>query len=253
MLRTRVIPALLLRDESLVKTVRFDRFTYIGDPCNTVRIFNELEVDELMLLDIAATRQRRGPNFELLADIANECFMPVCYGGGIRNIDDARRILKTGFEKVLINAFALEKPEFIKALADQFGSQAVVASIDVKRNLLGRPEVYNHAQRKMTGRRPVEWARELEALGAGELLVTSVDREGTWDGLDIELIKGVTDAVSVPVIAHGGAGSLDTIAQVVKQAGASAVATGSMVVFQKRGMGVLVNFPSKAALQQYLD
>jgi imidazole glycerol-phosphate synthase subunit HisF len=253
MLRTRVIPALLLRDESLVKTVRFDRFTYIGDPCNTVRIFNELEVDELMLLDITATRQNRRPNFELLADIANECFMPLCYGGGIRHLEDARRILKIGFEKVLVNAFALEQADFVRVLADEFGSQAVVAAIDVKRRFGKGQEVWDHARRRLTGRSPVDWARALEALGAGELLVTSVDREGTWEGLDLALIKSVTDAVGIPVIAHGGAGSLDAIAQAVKQGGASAVATGSMVVFQKRGMGVLVNFPSKAALQQHLE
>lgn len=252
MLRTRVIPALLLRDESLVKTVRFDRFTYIGDPCNTVRIFNELEVDELMLLDITATRQNRGPNFEVLADIANECFMPLCYGGGIRHLEDARRILKIGFEKVLVNAFALEQPDFVRVLAEQFGSQAVVAGIDVKGGFGRRQEVYSHARRRLTGRSPVAWARELQNLGAGELLLTSVDREGTWGGLDIALTRSVTDAVDIPVIAHGGADSVESIAQAVKQGGASAVATGSMVVFQKRGMGVLVNFPSKPVLQQHL-
>jgi cyclase len=248
MLRVRVIPALLLRDESLVKTVRFGRFTYVGDPCNTVRIFNELEVDELAFLDITATRERRAPNLRLLADIANECFMPLSYGGGIRTFEQAEAILRMGFEKVVINSYALERPAFISELADHFGSQAVVVSIDARRNLLGHAQVYGVSGTRNSRKDVVAWAREVEALGAGEILLTSIDREGTWEGFDLPLVRSVTSAVNIPVIAHGGAGSVADIAQVVAEAHASAVAVGSMVVFQKKGMGVLVNFPDVSHL-----
>lgn len=250
MLRTRIIPALLLRNESLVKTIRFGEFTYVGDPCNTVRIFNELEVDELLFLDITATTENRAPNFKVLTDIANECFMPLGYGGGLRVFKQAKAIFEIGFEKVAINSFALEKPEFISQLSEHFGNQAVIASIDVKKDLWGRYRVQSHGGKKNTGRDPVEWAQELETRGAGEILLTSMDREGTWQGFDLELVKSVTDAVSVPVIAHGGAGNMQHIGDVVKNSGASAVALGSMVVFQKKNMGVLVNFPDKSELSE---
>lgn len=248
MLRTRVIPALLLNDESLVKTVRFKGFTYIGDPCNTVRIFNELEVDELVFLDITATRQKRAPSLKLLASIADECFMPLAYGGGIRRFEDAREILRLGFEKIVVNSFALEEPPFITELAEHFGSQAVIVSIDVRRNLYGKKKVYARGGTVNTGRDPVAWAQEAESLGAGEILLTSVDREGTWEGFDLDLVKSVTHAVNIPVIAHGGAGSVADIGQVVREASASAAAVGSMVVFQRKGMGVLVNFPDPAEI-----
>lgn len=252
MLRTRVIPALLLRNESLVKTVQFGSFTYVGDPCNTVRIFNELEVDQLLFLDITATRDGRAPNIGLLKDIANECFMPLGYGGGIRSLEQAKAIFDAGFEKVVINTYATERPEFITELASHYGSQAVIGSIDVAGGLLGRKRVVVRSGRKRTPLEAAEWARRLEALGAGEILITSVDREGSWSGFDLELVSEVSEAVSVPVIAHGGAGSLADIGAVVREAGASAVALGSMVVFQKKGMGVLVNFPDRHQLERVL-
>jgi cyclase len=252
MLRTRVIPALLLRDGSLVKTVRFGDFTYIGDPCNTVRIFNELEVDELVFLDITATRERRTPNLALLADIANECFMPLGYGGAVRSFEEAQAILRIGFEKVIVNSYAVERPAFVAELAAHFGSQAVIVSIDVKRDIWGHSRVYTRGGTHNTGRDPVAWAQEVEALGAGEILLTAMDREGTWQGFDLELVRGVADAVRIPVIAQGGAGSLAHVGEAVRQGGASAVALGSMVVFQKQGMGVLVNFPDPAQLAREL-
>jgi imidazole glycerol-phosphate synthase subunit HisF len=253
MLRTRVIPALLLREASLVKTVRFGRFTYVGDPCNTVRIFNELEVDEIVLLDITATREQRTPNLALLADIANECFMPLGYGGGIRRFADAQAVLRLGFEKVIVNTHAAENPSFVSELASHFGSQAVIVSIDVRRDLWGRDQVWTRSGTRNTHRDPVAWAREVEALGAGEILLTSIRREGSWEGFDLALVKAITDAVHIPVIAHGGAGSLQHVAQVVSQGGASAVALGSLVVFQKKGCGVLVNFPDQARLAEQLE
>jgi cyclase len=253
MLRTRVIPTLLLRSESLVKTVRFDRFSYVGDPANTVRIFNELEVDELLLLDITASREQRGPNLKVLSEVANECFMPVGYGGGVKSFADAKRVFDIGFEKVSVNTHALSNPYLISELADHFGSQAVVASIDVKRNWFGQQMVRSCAGKINTQRDPVTWAQEVEKLGAGEILLTSIDLEGTWKGFDLDLVRSVTNAVNVPVIANGGAGHLSHIRQVVKEAGAAAVALGSMVVFQKQGMGVLVNFPDRDALVSALS
>ncbi|MFZ1752684.1 MAG: AglZ/HisF2 family acetamidino modification protein [Caldilineaceae bacterium] len=252
MLRTRIIPVLLLRDESLVKTVRFKKFTYVGDPCNTVRIFNELEVDELIFLDITATREKRPPNLRVLADIANECFMPLGYGGGIRSLEDAKRVFDIGFEKIAINSSAIEQPQLISQLAAHYGNQAVIVSIDVKKDLWHRPQVFAHAGVSIAVRDPVEWAQEVEARGAGEILLTSVDQEGTWDGFDLEMIRRVTDVVNVPVIAHGGAGCVADIGAAVKQGNASAVALGSMIVFQKKGMGVLVNFPDQHQLAEIL-
>ena len=253
MLQTRVIPCLLLRDESLVKTVKFDKAGYIGDPINTVRIFNELEVDELVFLDISATVEQRTPNFKILAEIANECFMPLGYGGGMRNFEDAKRIFQIGFEKIAVNSYSLENPTYITQLAEHFGNQAVIASIDVKKNFFGKYEVYSHSGKKNTKRNPLEWAQELEKLGAGEILLTSIDREGTWNGYDDELVKKITSVVNVPVIANGGAGNLSHLVSVVKDAKASAVALGSMVVYQKKGLGVLVNFPERKELEQKLN
>lgn len=252
-LRTRIIPALLLRNESLVKTVRFRKFTYVGDPANTVRIFNELEVDELLFLDITASRENRSPNLKVLADIADECFMPLGYGGGIRSLDTAKAVFDIGFEKVAINTQAVENPELIAEIAAHYGSQAVIASIDVKNGLFGGQTVCTLSGKRNTRRNPVTWAVEVEKMGAGEILLTSIDREGTWKGFDLEIVKRVTDAVSIPVIAHGGAGTLDDIERVIKHASASAVALGSMVVFQKNGMGVLVNFPNQTHLEKILQ
>lgn len=249
MLKTRVIPALLLREDALVKTVKFNNPSYIGDPINTVRIFNELEVDELVFLDITATNEARQPNLKILAEIANECFMPLGYGGGLNNFETVQAIFQIGFEKVVLNSVMHENKNFVTRIAEHYGNQAVVASIDVKKNLFGKYEVWSHAGKKNTKKNPVEWAQELQELGAGEILLTSIDKEGTWSGFDTALVKRVTDSISVPVIAHGGAGNLDHIKDVVHNSKASAVALGSMVVFQQKGMGVLVNFPDQKKLE----
>lgn len=249
MLRTRVIPALLLHDESLVKTVRFGKFTYVGDPANIVRIFNELEVDELLFLDITASHEKRSPNLKVLRNIANECFMPLGYGGGISGLDQAKAIFDVGFEKIVINTAAVDNPRLISEIARYYGSQAVIVSIDVKKRFFGKYNVLTQGGRRNLKHNPIDWAKECEQLGAGEIFLTSIDREGTWDGFDLDLVRRVSDAVSIPVIAHGGAGKLEHISQVIKSAGASAVALGSMVVFQKRGMGVLVNFPDQKTLE----
>lgn len=252
MLKTRIIPVLLLRNEALVKTVNFSNASYIGDPINTVRIFNELEVDELVFLDIAATNEKRKPNLKVLSEISNECFMPLGYGGGLNDFDTVKSIFSIGFEKVILNSVTHSQPSFVTRVAEHFGNQAVVASIDVKKSFWGKHEVYSKSRQQNTKKDPVQWALELEGLGAGEIILTSIDKEGTWSGFDIELIKKVTDAVSIPVIAHGGAGALQHIIDVVKEGGASAVGLGSMVVYQQKGMGVLVNFPDKQQLENQL-
>lgn len=249
MLQTRIIPTLLLKNDALVKTVQFKNPVYIGDPINTVRIFNELEVDELLFLDIVATNDKRQPNLKILSEIANECFMPLGYGGGLNDFQMVKAIFAIGLEKVVLNTVMHGSPTFITQVAEHFGSQAVVASIDVKKNLFGKYEVWSHAGKTNTKKNPVAWAQEIVSLGAGEILLTSIDREGTWTGFDIDLIKKITDAVSVPVIAHGGAGNLSHIGDAIKQGYASAVALGSMVVYQQKGMGVLVNFPDENNLK----
>ncbi len=252
MLRTRIIPTLLLRNDSLVKTRSFKNFSYIGDPCNTVRIFNELEVDELVFLDITATRARKEPNFKLLAEIANECFMPVAYGGAIRSFEQAKRVFQLGFEKIVINSGAVENPSIVTQLATHFGSQAIMVSIDVRKDFFGNQRVFTRSGTKNTRLDPVVWAREVESCGAGEILLTSIAHEGWWSGMDIDLIRSGSQAVHIPVIAHGGAGSLSDISGAVKQGKASAVALGNMVVYQKKNEGVLVNFPSAKALEAQL-
>lgn len=252
MLRARVIPSLLLLDDALVKTTKFKNASYIGDPINTVRIFNELEVDELVFLDIAATNDKRRPNLKLLAEIANECFMPLGYGGGLNDFQIVKDIFSIGFEKVVLNSVCYEQPQFITRVAEHYGNQAVVVSVDVKKNIWGNYEVFSHSGKKKEKRDLVEWLVELEQLGAGELLLTSIDKEGTWSGFDVNLIKRATEAVSIPVIAHGGAGNIQHIGEAVKLGHASAVALGSMVVFQQKGMGVLVNFPELKLLENEL-
>lgn len=253
MLRARVIPSLLLLDDALVKTTKFKNASYIGDPINTVRIFNELEVDELVFLDIAATNDRRSPNLKLLAEIANECFMPLGYGGGLNDFQIVKDIFSIGFEKVVLNSFCYEQPSFVTRVSEHYGNQAVVASVDVRKNIWGSYEVYSHSGKQKQKKNLFEWVIELEQLGAGELLLTSIDKEGTWSGFDLNLIKMVSDSISIPVIAHGGAGSIQHIGEAINNAHASAVALGSMVVYQQKAMGVLVNFPESSALSQILE
>lgn len=248
MVKARIIPCLQLIGESLVKTKKFREPGYIGDPINTVRIFNELEVDELCFLDIRASYEKREPPYKILKQIADEAFMPMAFGGGIRNFESARQILSTGFEKVVINTALSDDPQLVTKIADHFGAQAVIGSMDVKKGLLSGYSVYVNDGTKKTSSDPVAWAKQIEEKGAGEILLTSMDREGTWSGYDIVLIEKIVNAVSIPVIANGGAGSIQHISEVIKKTNVSAVALGSMVVYQKQGMGVLVNMPDKAAL-----
>jgi imidazole glycerol-phosphate synthase subunit HisF len=252
MLKTRIIPCLQLHNESLVKTVKFGKFGYIGDPVNTVRIFNELEVDELAFVDIRASKEKRDPNFNILREIADECFMPLSYGGNVHSFDIAKRIFHLGFEKVILNTPSFQTPELISDLAKIYGSQAVVVAVDVRKNFWGKYEVYGLSGTRNEKKNPVSWVKEVEQLGAGEILLTSIDREGTWKGFDLELIQQVSEATTLPVIAHGGGSSISDIESAIKKGKASAIALGSMVVYQGKDLGVLVNFPDKTKLEKII-
>lgn len=245
----RVIPTLLLSEDALVKTQQFAAPKYVGDPLNAVRTFNEKFVDELIILDIGATAQGTGPNFGLIADIATECFMPMSYGGGISSMKQAATILASGVEKVVMNTALSRNPNLIEECAREFGSQAVVASLDYRRNLLGKYVLHNRADDNSD---PIVMARRAEALGAGELIVTAVNREGTGKGYDLELIQKVSAAVNIPVIANGGAGSLIDFRRAV-DAGASAVAAGSMFVFHGKHRSVLITYPDRYDLEKIMQ
>lgn len=249
------MPCLLLRDAALVKSIKFKlpANAYVGDPINAIRIYNEKEVDELIFVDITATVDGKEPNFKLVQEIATECFMPVSFGGGIRTLEHVRKLFSLGVEKVAVNSYALENPGFITEVANMTGSQSIVVSIDAKKGFWGKYQVYSRGGRKKTGKDPVAWAKEVESRGAGEILLTSMDRDGTQEGYDIDLIKQVTSAVRIPVIACGGAGKLEHFGQAVKEGGASAVAAGSMVVYFGRNRAVLINFPKKKDLEMVLS
>lgn len=252
MLQARIIPCLLLKGRGLYKTVKFKHPVYVGDPINAVRIFNEKGVDELVILDIEASAKGGGPNFDLLQDIASEAFVPLCYGGGVGSVDDMARLLRLGMEKVSLNTAAFESPGLVEAAVRQFGSQSVVASIDVKKTLLGRYEVVTRCGTKSAKVDPVTAARNAEQMGAGEILLNAIDRDGTMQGLDIGLVRSVTTAVKIPVVAVGGAGSLSDIAAGIREGGASAVAAGSLFVFQGRHRAVLITYPSEAEINEAL-
>jgi cyclase len=251
---SRVIPVLLLRRKGLVKTVRFRDPGYVGDPINTVRIFNEKEVDELVFLDISCTRVGAEPQFDLIEQISRECFMPFAYGGGLRTIDQIQQVLARGAEKALLNTAAFETPELVTRAAERFGSQSVVVSIDVqlrRSGLLGgkRDEVIVGCGQQRTRLDPVEYARLMVERGAGELLLTSIDRDGTFEGYDLELVRRVASAVDVPIVACGGAGNLKDMVKAV-EAGASGAGSGSVFVYQGAHRSVLINYPERKVLDE---
>jgi len=243
LIRTRVIPCLLLKGQGLVKTINFTNPKYIGDPINTVKIFNDKEVHELVFLDITASTEKRSPRLDYISDIASECFMPLGYGGGIRTVKQAEDIFNRGVEKVIINSYAVENPSFIHELANQFGSQSIVVSIDVKKNIFGNYQTYTYSGTTKTRWDPVTWAQEAERSGAGEIFLNSIDRDGMMKGYDIPLIKSVSASVSIPVVACGGAGTVEDFGRAVHDGGASAVAAGSMFVYYGKHRAVLINFP----------
>ena len=244
MSRARIIPVLLLSKGGLYKTQKFQKPVYIGDPINSVKIFNEKQADELILLDYTAGREKRSIDLAKIEEIAGEAFMPMAYGGAIKSFEDAKKVFDCGFEKVVLNSVLFSDISLLQKIASVYGAQAVVASIDVKKNFLGKYKVYYLSGTENSGKDPVEWAKELAQNGAGEIMLNCIEKDGTWQGYDEDLIQKVSAVVSIPVVACGGAGSFTDFEKAI-QAGASAVAAGSMFVFQKKGMGVLISFPSQ--------
>jgi len=253
MFRPRVMPCLLLKGRGLVKTVKFNKPKYIGDPINAVRIFNAKKADELIFLDITASKENRMPPLDLIQQIGEECFMPFAVGGGIKTIEDIRKILSAGAEKVCINTSAITEPALITKAAERFGSQSIIVSIDVKKKLFGSYVVYIYGGTKSTAIDPVEHAIHMEKLGAGEILINSIDRDGTYEGYDIDLIKNISEALTIPVIACGGASSLSDFSDAIKLGNASAVAAGSFFVFHGPRRAVLINFPTKDDLHNIFN
>ena len=252
MLKTRAIPCLLLKDAALVKTIRFENPSYVGDPGNAIRIYNEKEVDELIFVDITAGIEGRPPAFDLIERLAAECFMPLAYGGGITSVVQMRELFRRGVEKAAVNSAAIANPGLIREAAGEFGNQAIVVSIDAARLADGRYEVRTAGGRLSSGMDPRSWAEAAAALGAGEILLTSIDRDGTMEGYDLELIRQVSGAVDIPVIACGGAGKVAHLGEAVREGGAAAVAMGSMVVYFGRNRAVLISFPSRRELARTL-
>lgn len=248
----RVIPCLLLQDGGLVKTTRFGRPRYVGDPINAVRIFNDKYVDELLLLDITASRLGAEPDYGLIEHIASECFMPLCYGGGITTLEQAQRIVAVGVEKIAVNSVAIERPQLIAELARELGSSSVVAAIDIKRDLFGRDRVYHPGRRRLTRLDPVLHAQAAVAAGAGEVFINSVDRDGCYCGFATDTIARMSSALTVPVIACGGASTLDDMRRAV-DAGASAAAAGSLFVFYGPHRAVLINYPDYASIRKLFN
>jgi cyclase len=250
MLQTRVIPVLLLHNKGLVKTVKFKNPKYVGDPLNAIKIFNEKEVDELIFLDIDASKKESEPDYELIKDFASECFMPVCYGGGITTIEQIKKIFTMGIEKVSINHFALQNDELIKKAVEIYGSQSIVVTIDIKKSLMGKYQVYDHTKKKSLKTPFLDYIKHIEELGAGEILINNVDLDGTQKGYDIDLLKQVVNYVKIPVIACGGAGELKDFQTVKKEANVSAVAAGSFFVFQGKHNAVLITYPKYQELEK---
>jgi cyclase len=247
MKRVRIIPTLLIQKGGLVKSVRFKDHKYVGDPINAVKIFNDKEVDEIVILDISATAEKRQPNIKQIAEIASEAFMPLGYGGGITSLEQIKELISIGVEKVVLNSSAFSDPRLVSEGAKYIGSQSIVVSMDVKKNSWGKFRVYTQNGAKKTGMDPVSFARQMEAAGAGEILLNSIDREGTFEGYDLGLIQSVCSEVGIPVVASGGAGSVEDFARAIR-AGASASAAGSLFVFQRPHRAVLISYPTQAEL-----
>jgi cyclase len=250
MLRTRVIPALLLKEKGLVKGQHFKNHKYVGDPLNAVKIFNEKEVDEIVFFDISATDENRGPDFDLITDIASEAFMPFAYGGGIKTVGQIERLFSIGVEKAIINTAAFLDLKFVKESVKVAGSQSIVVSMDVKKSLLGSYEVYVNNGKIKTKLDPSTYARQMQDLGVGELIVNSIDREGTGKGYDIKLLELVCNAVEIPVVGLGGAGCMQDLLDAKNQTMVSGLAAGDLFIFHGKHKAVLINYPDYSKLEK---
>lgn len=253
MLRPRLIPCLIVHKGGLVKTVKFGDPKYVGDPINTVRIFNEKEVDELAVMDIDATRLGREPDYVLISSLASECRMPLCYGGGVNSVEQVERIVALGVEKVALSAAAIARPDLISEAAARVGRQSVVVVLDARRTWRGRYEVVTHNATKRTGLDVAETARRMQDLGAGEIVINAVDRDGTMQGYDRDLIQAVRESVSLPLTALGGAGSLADFEGLFAEHGIIGAAAGSVFVFKGKYRAVLVNYPNRSEKEALLN
>jgi len=250
MLQSRLIPVLLLKGEGLYKTVRFKDPNYIGDPRNAVKIFNEKEVDEICLLDITATNEKRPPNFTLIEEITSEAFMPLSYGGGVNSIEDIKRLFSLGVEKVIINSVLYEKPELITAAAKIFGEQSIIASIDVKKDIFGKYHLYSHAGKKKQKSDLFTFVQRVSDLGVGEIILNSIDRDGTMQGMDIKLIREVANSISIPLVAAGGIGTFEDIQLVLRETDVAALGIGSFFVYHGKQRGILITYPNQDQIER---
>jgi cyclase len=246
MLRPRIIPSLLLHDKGLVKTVNFKSPKYVGDPINAVRIFNEKQVDELAFFDIDATVLGKEPDYVLIEKLANQSRMPLCYGGGVQTVEQAQKIFSLGIEKIALSSAVIKNPQLVTQIADRVGSQSVIVVLDIKKKLLGGYEVFTHNGKRSTGINPIKFAIELEQLGAGEIILNSIDQDGVMKGFDMILIDKIAENISIPLTVLGGAGSLEDIEKVIDKHGVIGVAAGSLFVFKGPYKAVLINYPTQS-------
>lgn len=245
MLRPRIIPCLLVHDKGLVKSVHFKNHKYVGDPINAVRIFNEKEVDELMVIDIDATVNNQEPNYVMIEKLAAECRMPLCYGGGVKTVEQAQKIFSLGVEKIAISSAVFDDLSLIQRMGEKVGTQSVVVVLDVKKKLLGGYEVYTHNGKKKTGKNPIEFAAELEKLGVGEIVINSIDHDGQMKGYDLDLVGKIREVISIPMTVLGGAGTLADVGKLIKKFGIIGASAGSLFVFKGVYKAVLINYPTR--------
>jgi len=248
MFRPRVIPVLLLKNRGLYKSMKFNDYRYIGDPINAVKIFNDLKVDELIFLDILASRENRKISLDFVKDVGDEANMPFAVGGGVRTIKDIKEILNNGAEKVVLNTVAVENPAFVKEASETFGASTIVVCIDVKKKFLRMEKIGYYGGTKFISADPVEYAQKMEECGAGEIVIQSIDRDGTYEGYDIGLVKRIAESVTIPVVALGGANDHQNFRKAVDVGKASAVAAGSIFVYHGPRKAVLINFPTQDEL-----
>ena len=250
MYRPRIIPVLLLQNKGLVKSVKFKDYRYIGDPINAVRIFNDLKADELAFIDILATKEKRTISIDFVKDVGEEANMPFSVGGGIRTLEDIRKIIEAGAEKVILNTIAGENPDFVTKASEAFGSSTITVCIDVKKDLFGKEKVRIRAGTKSVNNDPVQYARQMEERGAGEIIIQSIDRDGTMTGYDTSLIKKIADAVSIPVVSLGGAGKWEDLINLNSLVSLNGLAAGSLFIYHGERNAVLVNYPERHEIQQ---
>lgn len=254
MLHPRIIPCLLVQSKGLVKTVKFKDPKYVGDPINAVKIFNEKEVDELIVLDIDVTRENREPDYDMIENLAIECRMPFCYGGGIKTVEQAKRIFSLGVEKIAISSVAIENPDVVSDMASQVGTQSVVVVLDIKKKLFGgKYEIYIDNGKRATNLDPFDYVVKMQNLGAGEIVINSIDQDGSMSGFDLNLIEQIRDRIDIPITVLGGAGSMSNIGKVIQAHGNIGVAAGSLFVFKGKYRAVLINYPSNAEKAELIE